>query len=219
MKSCFAFAAILSVSTVISLSVSAKEIDKSGQTKVSNTRAEFCANSEDPNYFKSLAYSVDNTLYYGNRGGLMNGGVCWWHSMFTRNALNLAVFQPNKPRVSGQDALNVINDIVTAKGVVEIGGFRNLYEFSQSYGQDIQAALDAWQIGDGALMFGWVRGVSGETEVAPAELKSMMDDLYSQVKNKKQVVYQKLQIPGIADRKSTRLNSSHTDISRMPSSA
>ena len=34
-----------------------------------------------------------------------------------------------------------------------------------------------------------------------------------------QITPEVLQLPGLKDRKSTRLNSSHTDISRMPSSA
>ncbi|HEX7675279.1 MAG TPA: hypothetical protein VF412_13980 [Bdellovibrio sp.] len=189
--------AALVLSTVWSSMTFASEIDKSGNTRAATSKAEFCKNADDPNYFKSLLYNENNHLASLNHGGIANGGVCWWHSMFSRSATFLAVYRPDLPRPSADQAHNIIEDISTNKGIVEIPGYRNLAEFSQDYADDIQRTLEGMQIGDGVIMFGWVRGLSGDSEVSADKLKSMMDDLYKEVRVNNRIVYQKLQIPGI----------------------
>lgn len=95
--------AALVLSTVWSSMTFASEIDKSGNTKAATSRAEFCKNADDPNYFKSLLYNENNHLYNLNRGGIANGGVCWWHSMFSRSATFLAVYRPDLPHGTKDD--------------------------------------------------------------------------------------------------------------------
>ncbi len=180
---------------LISSFAQAKDIDKSGDVKAPTSRKEYCSNASDVNYFKSLVYGYENRLSFLNAGGIANGGVCWWHSMFTRNATYVAVYRPDLPRANRQKAAEIISDIISSKAVVEVPGYHNLYEFSSDYHQEIQSALNRWQIGDG-LAFGWLRGLTGSSHVAPSKLKSMMDELYQEVKSG-HVTYQKLQIPGI----------------------
>lgn len=174
----------------------ASDIDKSGSVKAAISRKEYCAKGTDVNYFKSLMYGYENRLSFVNAGGLGNGGVCWWHSMFTRNAIYLTVYRPDQRRVNRTEALTVIDDIISSRGIVEVPGYNNLYDFSRDYAQDIQRALNRWQIGDG-LAFGWLRGLVGRSRVPATELKAMMDELYQEVKVG-HVTYQKLQIPGIS---------------------
>ncbi len=172
-------------------------INKKGVTRAAISRGEYCAKIKDSEYIKSLAYNPNNQHSYSNNGGLANGGVCWWHSMLQRNALYLAVYLPNEPKPSKYEARILISDLIIAGAVVEIPGYSNFFDFTKDFSDEIQSALDTWQLTDGGLMFGWVRGVSGQTKVSPKELKKMMDESYDLVKNKNQIIYQKLQIPGI----------------------
>ncbi|WP_246845331.1 hypothetical protein [Bdellovibrio sp. NC01] len=173
----------------------AKDIDKSGQQQAPASKKEYCTQGTDPNYYKSLIYNYQNRLSFLNAGGIGNGGVCWWHSMFTRNATYIAVYRPELPRASADRAKRIIDAIIANDAVVEIPGYKNLYEFSIDYHQQIQSALNRWQISEG-IAFGWLRGLSGKTRVAPDVLKSMMDELYQEVRSGR-IAYQKLQIPGI----------------------
>ena len=91
----------------------------------------FCAErSNDPHALQSLISQRDNQLGFVNQGGLFGGGVCWWHSRFTRSAAYLAVFDPSLPRPSDEDAKKIISRLRDRKGVTLIPGFRNLFEFS-----------------------------------------------------------------------------------------
>ncbi|MDG0816822.1 hypothetical protein [Bdellovibrio svalbardensis] len=191
----FFYGMTLVVTTLFSSLLHAAEINKSGSVKAPTSRKEYCTGASDVNYFKSLVYSYENRLSFLNSGGIGNGGVCWWHSMFTRNATYVAVYRPDLRRADRQKAVEIIADIVDGRAVVEVPGYHNLYEFSTDYHREIQSALNRWQIGEG-IAFGWLRGITGRTRVEPGTLKVMMDELYQEVK-RGHVTYQKLQIPGI----------------------
>lgn len=139
----------------------------------------------------------ENLLSFRNQGGFMGQGVCWWHSMLTRNANYLAVFRPDLPRVNDLEAEKLIRDLTANNQVVEIPGFKNLQEFSEHYRDLFQTILDQWQVVDGVLFLGWLRGISGEVDIPPDELRQSMDDLYQRVVVQGEVTYQRLQIPGI----------------------
>lgn len=171
-------------------------INKKG-VKAPTSRAEFCKNSQNMDYFKSLAYSTSNHLSFLNYGGLANGGVCWWHSMMTRNVQYLTVYRPELPKPNLEAAEKIIRQVANAQGVVEIPGYRNFYEFSLDFSRQIQSALEGWQIGDGVFGMGWIRGISGQTSLNPEELGQMMDDTYRALKKKGIIAYQMLQIKGI----------------------
>lgn len=188
--------AILTSSLLLPLAAKAQRgLDQQPAT----SRQEFCQQRKNPNYFKDLLYNADNALSFvsNNKMGLANSGLCWWHSMFQRNATYLTVFLPHLPKPSYDEARDLIQDLIAQQGVVEIPGFHNLKEFSTVYEKEIIRALEGWQIGDGGFLFGWIRGLSGESEVSSAEMQNMMDDLYDRVMIKKQITFQMLQISGI----------------------
>lgn len=162
------------------------------------SREQFCQVADKPDFFKSLFYFSKNLMEFDNDGGVFDIGVCWWHSMFTRNVQYLAVFRPDLPKPNREEGRKIIQWLVEGKAVVEVPGYNGLYNFSKDYKKEIRSALTAWQVADGTLGLGFIRGISGESEVAPDVLKRMMDELYDQVVNGKQVVYQKLQMKGLA---------------------
>jgi hypothetical protein len=172
------------------------EINKSG-VKAATSRAEFCKQAENPDYFKSLFYSRSNQLSFTNGGGLLNGGVCWWHSMLTRTVQYLTVYKPELPKPDRTQANKIIGWLVSSQGVVEIPGYRNFSEFSYDHADLIQAALEGWQIVDGSIGLGFLRGLMGSHQVDSQKLSSMMDDTYKLVNGKKRVAYQKLQVEGV----------------------
>lgn len=158
---------------------------------------EFCQQIQNPSFFIERLQQKDNLLAFVNQGGFQGMGVCWWHSMMTRNANYLAVFRPDLPRLRDHEMIQLIRDLTGNNAIVEIPGFKNLWDFSEYYQAEFQTVLDQWQIVDGILFAGWLRGISGEVDVPPEVLKTGMDQLYEMVVLQKQVTYQKLQIPGI----------------------
>lgn len=143
-----------------------------------------------------LVSRYQNQLSLMNQGGLFNGGVCWWHSRFTRAAAYLAVFDPTLPRPSEKDAKKIIEHIRKRKGMIVVPGFRNLWEFSLYYQNEILSKLEDWQRSDGLFKLSWVKGMLKEKDLDPVKLENKMDELYERVRNG-EVVYQMLQIPGI----------------------
>jgi len=165
------------------------------------TKAEFCERFEDSPEAKEVLQDLStdsvNLMAFKNDGGLFNGGVCWWHSRFQRNALYLTIYKPHLPRPSLDEARELIKQIREAKDVIVIPGFRNFSEFSSIHEAQIQRELEKWQKGDGVIRFAWVKGLSGTSSVASDELKNIMDQLYEEVEVKKNIAYNKLQFPGV----------------------
>lgn len=149
----------------------------------------------NPRSLQSLINDNFNQLARSNQGGLLNGGVCWWHSRFTRNAAYLARFRPDLPKPSRDEALAILTRIRRAEGVIDVPGFEHLSDFSYAYSDEIQDMLEAWQLSDGVLRFQWVRGLSGASRVSPRELEGRMDELFRRVA-RGEIVYQMLQFAG-----------------------
>ncbi len=153
----------------------------------------FCSQEDT----QAQLYNLNNRLNFTNRGGLLNKGVCWWHSRFTRNANVLVYFSPSKPKpVSMRELKKILKKIQKGREVVEIPGFTNLADFSKEYEEEIQSLLNKWQLSDGLIRQRWIGGLSGRSKVRPEKLKSIMDDTFYKVQNG-EVVYQKLQEKGI----------------------
>lgn len=158
---------------------------------------QFCVDRTDSGFVKELTGDVNNLMAFSNHGGLVNGGVCWWHSRFQRNALYLTIYSPDKKRPEHKEAVRIVEKIREGSEIVEIPGYNNFNEFSYSHRREIQRELEKWQKGDGILKFNWVIGLSGDNVVSPAKMKTMMDELYDYVEVQGQIAYQKLQIKGI----------------------
>ena len=134
---------------------------------------------------------------FSNYGGLMNGGVCWWHSRFQRAALYLAIFRADLPRPTEAEARHLVYNLVNARQVTEIPGYANLYEFTRDWEYVIQPILEQWQRTDGFKRFAWIKGLSGKTKETPQNMKAIVEQIFDRVMNRHEVVYLKLQTPGI----------------------
>lgn len=98
----------------------------SGWQPAAMSREEYAARAVSPGYARALAAnppgaaSNPNLLAFGNSGGLLRNGVCWWHSRFTRAALYLVYFEPSKPKPDARTARKAIRSLMNADRVVEI---------------------------------------------------------------------------------------------------
>jgi hypothetical protein len=163
----------------------------------SKSEKSFCTHRTKADYYQKLLKEEDNNLFFNNYGGLQNGGVCWWHSRFSRNATYIALFRPDLAKPNPEMAKKIIKKIRKGSEVVTIPGYENLKDFSSDYEADIQDELEDWQIASGTIGFQWIKGLAGGTEKSAKDFKKKMDELYLQVSADKDIVYQKLQIKGI----------------------
>jgi hypothetical protein len=168
-----------------------------GNDTPSQTMQQFCSDRNSPDFVKDLTNNPRNLMGFENSGGIANGGVCWWHSRFQRNALYLTIFHPEEYRPTQSRVLKIIKKIRSGDEVVEIPGFSNFNDFSATYKHEIQKELNKWQKNDGVTKFNWVVGLSGESVSTPKKMKEMMDELYQYVEVEGNIAYQKLQIKGI----------------------
>ncbi len=163
----------------------------------SQSMDQFCADRSSSTYVKGLTESSSNLMSFRNHGGMANGGVCWWHSRFQRNALYLTIYRPAEARPDKNEAAVIIDRIRSGKEIIEIPGYRNFSEFSAYHADQIQKELEKWQKADGIGRFNWVIGLSGSHIVEASKLKEMMDELYDYVEVQNNIAYQKLQIKGV----------------------
>ena len=163
------------------------------------SRNEFCLRSGTLDNFKQIAADDDNRLSFKNAGGIFGGGVCWWHSRFQRSATYLSVFRPDLSKPTLSQVKDIIHAIRWNESVVEIPGYENMHDFSADFQDLIQKELNRWQADDGTIGFGWIDGLAGQSKyLDPALLKQSMDDLYNLVVVQKEIVFEKLQLPGIS---------------------
>lgn len=182
--------------TLLALTALACSFQALAQTP-SLSETNFCSDRQDTKFVKDLALDSSNLMTFRNHGGIANGGVCWWHSRFQRNALYLTIYKPNLAKPSADEAHDLVKKIRAAKEVVVIPGYRNFAEFANANESIIQKELEKWQKNDGIVRFAWVKGLSGEAQVAPEKMKELMDQIYEEVEVNKNIAYNKLQIPGI----------------------
>ncbi|MGE3609517.1 MAG: hypothetical protein AB7I27_08015 [Bacteriovoracaceae bacterium] len=166
------------------------------------SKTEFCDRfgdrPEDKEIIQEFSNDPVNLLAIKNNGGLLNGGVCWWHSRFQRNAFYLTIFRPDLPKPKTyQERAKIIRDIRVGQRVVQIPGYTHMEEFSLENKQLIQQELNSWQIYDGVVLNRWVDGLRGRTRVKPEFLAKLMQINYEYVNVQKKIAYQKLQIKGI----------------------
>jgi hypothetical protein len=163
-----------------------------------SSRQEFCEQSKLSSIAIQRSENPDNQLAFNNYGGLFNGGVCWWHSLFQRAALYLAVFKPELPKPTAEEVKKIVHSLAAGKKVVEIPGYRNLREFSADWESIIQSKLEEWQLVDGFLKFAWIRGLSGSPSIAPLKLEQKIVALDDLVHGQKDIQWMMLQLDGIS---------------------
>ena len=164
---------------------------------------DFCSNALDSSgklnyswFQQKRGLDPSYEIGFANDGGLMNGGVCWWHSEWTRNAIYLSILAPELPRPSSAQVKQMVNDIMNSKKVTVIGGYESLAAFTDDFQAVIQKQLNERQLRT-ALDFGWARGLTGKTSDDPSTIAAGMDRLYEQVNTEHKIVYQMLQLPGV----------------------
>lgn len=157
------------------------------QTLCERTRADLLIQFEDP----------ANRMGFRNDGGLLDGGVCWWHSRLQRSSLYLARFEPTLPRPTQKAARKIIEHLIHFDSVVTIPGYSNFSEFSKDYQEPIQNELNEWQIRDGFIHHQWVRGLYGRPSLPPAVLRERMDRIFVKFKKSKPGLWVMAQFPGI----------------------
>ena len=166
------------------------------------TKREFCARFKAESGqridIQELALETSNLFSFKNNGGLMNGGVCWWHSRFQRNILYLGLFRPSLPKPSTEaETKKLIHLIRLGSGVVTIPGYANFSDFTEENKNLIQAELNSWQIYDGFILGTWIDGLKGQTKLPANELSKLMDQVYKYVGIEKKIAWEKLQLKGI----------------------
>jgi len=163
---------------------------------IPKSKSDYCSSQKSVKRHQRILEEVDMRMARRNYGGLVGGGVCWWHSRFQRNAAYLTIYRPDKARPSERKLKRLVKDIRKGRKVIEIPGYSNFKEFSRDNYEEIQKNLESWQRIDGMVFQHWVIGLAGSPIRTPEAMKKEMDDLYAQTQQG-DVVYQKLQIKGI----------------------
>ncbi len=184
-------------STLLAIAALACSFSAMASVTASQSLDQFCSDRASIKSVKELTASSENLMGFSNRGGIGNGGVCWWHSRMQRNALYLTIYKPAEKRPTAEEAKIIVEKLRAGKDIVVIPGYENFNEFSSYNSGVIQRELDKWQKGDGVLKFNWVIGLKGKSHVKADKLKDMMDELYEYVEGEGNIAYQKLQIKGI----------------------
>jgi len=143
---------------------------------------------------RDLLSNPENRLSFKNRGGLFNGGVCWWHSRFERASAYLIEFRPELEKLSSTDLKKKLMNLTMMKLTV-IPGYKNLEEMSRENKGLIQEILNGWQVRDGFINQAWIKGLQGKTHLEPTKLKVHMDNIFQTFQKDKKPYFLMLQLP------------------------
>ncbi len=162
---------------------------------LTSASAETCKHSREELFEKFK--NPENRIAFSNHGGLMNGGVCWWHSRLQRSAIYLTTYAPEKPKPTSQEAKSIAKKLVQQSGVVEIPGYANFNEFSADFAPIFQQELERWQERDGFIHQQWIRGLYGKSHLPSKVLEQKMDGIYQKFKSSAPGLWLMVQMKGI----------------------
>lgn len=185
------------------------------------SKAELCQNYHNDE-MQARLLKQENQLAFVNLPGIINNGICFWHSRFTRNAAALAYFSPEKakpqsfpharktkgpfgPKQRSQKYIvedsveDIVDKIAFGREIVEIPGFNNLNEFSKYFARPIYQRIMMWQLTESIftqriLML----AAKGSYFTTPNEMQEIMDKLYAEVRQGTPV-FQILQHKGFSE--------------------
>lgn len=140
---------------------------------------------------------TSSRVAFKNDGGLINGGVCWWHGRLQRSSAYLVRFSPDKNPPSIPELDFILSNLRTFENVVEIPGYADFMTFSRDYEKPLQSMLEAWQKIDGFFNFEWIRGISGKWKLPAGEMIERMDKIYSFQQNTATPLWVMAQMKGI----------------------
>lgn len=170
---------------------------------------DICTRTQDG--IKIHLSDASSRIAFENDGGLINGGVCWWHSRLQRSSAYLVKFAPAEPRPSKPELDKILHSLRVMDKVVVIPGYADFFSFSKDYQREVQSMLEEWQKRDGFLNFEWIRGISGRSELSMDKMKERMDDVYRYYKNSPSPLWTMAQIKGITSHSLLMLNMRQTE--------
>jgi hypothetical protein len=146
---------------------------------------------------RSLLALASSRVAFKNAGGLINGGVCWWHSRLQRSSAYLVHFEPHKLPPTPLELRKILHSLRVMDQIVFIPGYSDFASFSKDYGNEIQQMLNDWQKRDGFFNFEWIRGISGRHSLSAADMRKRMDAVYLQYKKSPTPLWIMAQIKGV----------------------
>ncbi len=170
---------------------------------------DLCARSN--NDIRSYLRYSSSRIAFENAGGIMDGGVCWWHNRLQRASSYLVIFDPEKSPPSRPEIDYILSSLRSLKQVVTIPGYRDFYSFTKDHQIQIQAMLEDWQKRDGFLNFEWIRGISGKSSLPPSQMRKRMDEIYTLFKKSPVPVWIMAQIKGVTSHSFLLLEMEQTD--------
>jgi len=165
--------------------------------KASSDKKNFCLKKTNHKTILEELSLKQNLLSFENAAGIFNGGVCWWHNRFQRKAQYLINFKKENPKLSEKKYKKIIRKIIKGKKVIALDGYENLESFSTDFKDYILKRLTLWQVKEGTIGFGWIRGLRGKRKTTAIKLQESMDKLFKYTVREKNISYVKLQLKGI----------------------
>lgn len=136
-------------------------------------------------------------ISFRNSGGIINGGVCWWHSRLQRSSFYLVKFNPGAAKPNQKQLTDILTKLRSMNTVVTIPGFDNFSAFTRTYQKQIQKMLNDWQVIDGVFHVQWIRGISGKPTLPANELSARMDSVYQSYRQSPAAMWIMAQMEGI----------------------
>lgn len=156
---------------------------------------EFCARTQTD--LKETLTQKSSRIAFKNGGGLINGGVCWWHNRLQRSSAYLVQYRPEENKPTQPELLKIYSSLRLMNQVVIIPGYSDFETFSSDHKEGLQNLLNDWQKKDGFFNFEWMRGISGRSSLPAGDMKLRMDDVYKHYKSSPTPLWIMAQIKGL----------------------
>ena len=144
------------------------------------SKAEFCAQARDDNYFRELGMEHRNHIGFVNPLGPLLVGECWWHARLQRSALYLAVFRPELPKPDRKEARAIIDRLARNEEVVEIPGFSDFQQFAHEHEGKLRNYLARWELRD-IFRNKYYKKANRPWKMSADDFKFAMDELHESV--------------------------------------
>ncbi len=145
----------------------------------------------------SLMQVPEARIAFKNAGGLMDGGVCWWHSRLQRSSFFLAKYNPENSKPTPVQLNSILAGLRNMDRVVTIPGYENFESFTRDYQGQIQNLLNDWQVFDGFYNFQWIRGISGNSILPPKDMEVRMNAVYQSFRQSPASMWVMAQMKGV----------------------
>lgn len=169
----------------------------------------FCNRTQSD--LKEFLSQKSSRVAFKNGGGLINGGVCWWHNRLQRSSAYLVQYRPQENKPTIPELQKIYSSLRIMNEVIIIPGYSDFESFSTDHKVGLQSLLNDWQKRDGFFNFEWIRGISGRYSLPPGEMKIRMDDVYNHYMNSPSPLWIMAQIKGITSHSLLVLNMTYRE--------